>query len=85
MEDGGIRIEWTGHDGFRLTDVLSRADWPLAAPPASGVIDCEALQSSTAGSDTHPSGQALYSQGVALKSPTPGQGNRLHPWQCLGY
>ena len=65
--------------------VRSRADRLLTAGPPSGEIDCEASQPNTAGSDTHPSDRALYRHAIALGGPTPGQGNRLHPWQCLRY
>jgi hypothetical protein len=84
MEYGEVRIEWTGHDGFRPAGVRSRADRLLTAGLPSGEIDCQASLANTAESDTHRLGQALHSQAVALRSPTPGQRNRLHPWQCLG-
>ena len=85
MEYGGVRIDWTGHDEFRPAGVCSPADRLLTAGLPSGEIDCEASLANTAESDTHPLGRSLHSQAVALRSPTPGQGNRLHPWQCVGY
>jgi len=85
MEYGGVRIEWRRHGGFRPAGVCSPADRLLKAGRPSGEIDCEASQFNTTGSDTHPSGRALYSQAVALRNPALRQGNGLHPWQCLGY